>query len=181
MNKDRFLNNAVIELFHDILDVDKKEKGEIKLLRPSGTLRLVGGAVVDILEGRKPKDYDFVGFDTKDIERFKAHGFKHSHTTKTASTYYNGEIVVQFIIFTPDQFGFTISQSSYDFRNKNLEVDLDSFESKKLIPVSFEIRQNVTSALRRIPHWKKKGYDIHELTYLSLINQALRDNSVISS
>jgi len=137
--------------------------------RYSGLL-LVGGAVVDILEGRTPLDYDFVAASDADIDIFKCNGFKFVSVTKSAITLKKQKIVVQFLTRSLVEFDFKISQSTYNFRTKKLTIDLISFEEKTLIPTSFINEEYAIRSLVRIPHWRKKGYDIKDVTYLSLLN-----------
>lgn len=131
--------------------------------------KLVGGAIVDILEDRIPKDYDIInGYSDKLLEA----GFSFKYSTKTADTYHDGNICVQFLKTTLDKFDYKISQSEFDFKNQKLIIDLHSFVNKDLIPVSFE-QDRCIDSLQRIPHWKKKGYSINDNTYLSLLQNGL--------
>lgn len=140
--------------------------------------KLVGGAVVDILEGKEPKDWDFT---TMGPEPLLDAGFEHQYTTKTAATYKKENITVQILTTNPNDFEFKISQAQYEITKQKLEIDEQSFKHKTLIPTSFE-PQSALNSLRRIPHWIKKGYRIHELTYQSLLNSvAGSKNKMLSS
>lgn len=143
---------------------------EITSPKTYGSFSLAGGAVIDILEGREPKDYDFIDWSQEDVDRFRAAGFKHVYTTNSSITMEKDGIVVQFISYKKEQFGFKIEQAAYRFCKEELTIDRDSFENKVLIPVSFDLSQNIRSAAMRIPHWQNKGYHIPDLTYLSLMS-----------
>lgn len=131
---------------------------------------LTGGAVIDILEGRKPKDYDFIGHSDSTIKYFIKNGFTYQQTTKSAITIKKDDLILQFLNTPICKFDFKISQARYYIGKRNLELDYFSFENKTLIPVDFEDKRNALNSLRRIIHWKKKGYSINDLTYLSLLN-----------
>ena len=155
-----------------------KENSTILLLRKvlgesksyGDKLLLAGGAVVDILEGRNPKDFDFVNWGKSDLDKFRKAGFKHTYTTKSSITMEKDGIIIQFISFELKQFGFKIEQSTYDIVKEDLTIDEDSFTNKVLIPVNFDDFQNLRSAVFRIPHWVGKGYHIPDITYLSLMS-----------
>lgn len=169
MNVDKLNNNPTVKyIYEEVLDE--------KIPWPE-SLTLVGGAVVDILEGRKPKDFDFICNSENIIYRFKAKGFLFMHETKTATTYSDGTITVQFLKTSVSDFEYKISQASYSFESKNLTLCRTSFKYKTLIPVTFESRKAAIECLRRIPHWKNKGYSIPDMTYLSLLNVALKQNN----
>ena len=159
---DKLENHPTIQWFADILN--KRYSG----------IRLRGGAVVDILEGREPKDYDFTNSGSGDIEAFVQNGFVFKYKTKSSETYeFEAEgktTTVQFLSRNESDFDFTISKSCYDFKKKITLVDTDAFNNKILIPITFEHVSNALNSLRRIVHWRKKGYKIHDKTYLSLLN-----------
>ena len=134
---------------------------------------LVGGAVVDLLENKKPKDYDFlITNETSlniDILKLIGKGYKYVNDSKTAITLCKDSIVVQFVKIKPEFFDYTISQTSYNIKSKKMTIDRVSFDNKLLIPVSYE-KRNAISALQRYPHWQKKGYTLPDITYNSLLN-----------
>lgn len=130
---------------------------------------LIGGSVIDILEGRKPKDYDCVGtlYENK-------LGLEYSHETKSAKTFKKGDLTVQLLKTDTTDFDFKISQARLVINYKKeltLEIDKNSFENKTIIPTdkAWTERKNALNSLRRIPHWRNKGYTINDTTYLSLL------------
>ena len=150
-------------------------------------IELVGGAVVDILEGRKVKDYDFLNFSSHDAKKL---GFKYSHDSKTATTYINdesanllkGNFTIQALKTDSNDFDFKISQSQLYFnyqKNLSLIIDEISFDNKLLIPAnkSWLEKKNALNSLRRIVHWKNKGYTINDITYLSLLSIVGKNNN----
>lgn len=152
-----------------------------------GDIKLVGGAVIDIIEGRKVKDYDFLNFSLHDAKKL---GFKYSHDSKTATTYINdknanlikGDFTIQALKTDINDFDFKISQAtlSWSYQQKlNLILDESSFNNKVLIPCekAWTERKNALNSLRRIPHWKSKGYTINDVTYLSLLSIVGKGNN----
>jgi len=142
-------------------------------------IKLVGGAVVDILEGRKPKDYDFFSLTLPEATKL---GFTYSHDSKTATTYTKDDLVIQVLKTGIEDFDFKISQSqlSFNYQKKlNLIIDENSFKSKMLIPCekSWIERKNALNSLRRTLHWRNKGYTINDITYLSLLSVVGKNNN----
>jgi hypothetical protein len=149
---------------------DKPTENEFEFINPS--LKLIGGAVLDILEGRRPKDYDIVGWDKTFVEKLKELGFKYQYDSKTAKTFKKDEIIIQLLKNGGEDFDYTISQTAMPFTSKSkLEIDLLSFESKTLCPTetSFSTRRGSINALRRVLHYRSKGYKLEDITYLSLL------------
>lgn len=142
-------------------------------------IKLVGGAVIDIIEGRKIKDYNFLQFSPHDAEKL---GFKYSHDSKTATTYVKEGFTIQALKTDINDFDFKISQATlyltYD-KKISLILDENSFNDKLLIPAqkSWTEKKNALNSLRRIPHWRNKGYTINDITYLSLLSVVGRGNN----
>ncbi len=138
---------------------------------------LIGGAIIDILEGRKPKDYDCVG-----VLYENNLGLEYSHETKSAKTFKKGDLVVQLLKTEINDFDFKISQARLTINHRKdltLEIDKNSFEKKVLIPCekAWIEKKNALNSLRRIPHWKNKGYAINDVTYLSLLSVVGKGNN----
>lgn len=141
------------------------------------SITLTGGAVIDILEGRKPKDYDCVGSLYENKLRLE-----YSHETKSAKTFKKGDLIIQLLKTDKTDFDFKISQARLTINYKKeltLEIDEDSFKSKILIPCekAWVEKKNALNSLRRIPHWKAKGYTINDTTYLSLLGVVGKGNN----
>ena len=151
---------------HEAVKLFKKITGEQFY---NSSFCLVGGAIIDILEDRKPKDYDFLGHTEGVINKFIDEGFEYCYETKSAITLRKSGYIVQFLKTLSSSFDFKISQAKYSFKSEKLTIDKLSFSKKILIPVSFDDRRSALSALIRVPHWKRKGYEIHDMTYLSLL------------
>ena len=149
-----------------------RETVDDKVRVTSSSIKLVGGAIIDILRGKTPKDYDFLDWNDADIKRFVKAGFVYLHETRTATTYKRGDIIVQFLHTKITEFDFMISQTTFRLNNAKLVIDKLSYETKTLIPVSFTNKSMIFASLGRIPHWKKKGFHIKEATYISLVNSA---------
>ena len=146
------------------------------------TVRLVGGAIIDILEGRKPKDYDFEANCAPNTQEM---GLEYQYETKTAKTFKKGDLIVQLLKTDKADFDFKISQASLtiDYKKQlTLEIDTNSFENKMLIPCekAWIERKNALNSLRRLPHWKNKGYSINDITYLSLLGVVSRNSNINS-
>jgi hypothetical protein len=140
------------------------------IIEKKARVALCGGAVVDILEGRQPKDYDVLYLYSDAINKLD---LKYQYDTKTATTYRVGFTIVQALKRSKDDFDFRISQSTLQIdTNGKLKLSLhaDSFDNKILIPI--ELAWNniglARNSISRIKHWEKKGYYIHEKTYKSL-------------
>lgn len=170
MNRELLDNNAVLNIFREEL---------------SNTVEVIltGGAVVDILENRVPKDYDFKYNSFLKLKLDEVATFK--YISNTAITYDLKGYTIQLLRRKPEDFAFTIEQGEYEIISKNLKhFDEQSFKTKKLVPTTlsnkfpkgfFERGREVnektsaTESLMRLPHWKKKGYEIDDLTYYTLI------------
>tara|TARA_R110000868_G_scaffold74337_13_gene215046 strand:+ start:27465 stop:28001 length:537 start_codon:yes stop_codon:yes gene_type:complete len=161
MNTDKLKNNKVI-----------KELNEIFITVNNTTVKLIGGAVIDILEGRVPKDYDIiVPYNrSKVVVALMINGFDFKYTTATSETFKKGDVVVQILCSQPSDFDFTISSSQYVFNTGELTIDEISFKNKTLIPNVFNDKKAALNSLSRIPHWMAKGYTIKNETYFSLLN-----------
>lgn len=143
------------------------------------SINLIGGAVTDILEGRKPKDYDTVG--GLDIYKDKL-GLEFQYETKTAKTFKKGDLIIQSLKTQKEDFDFKISQATLkvDYNKKlSLELDKESFDNKTLIPCErcWTEKSNALNSLRRLTHWRKKGYEINDITYLSLLGVVGKSNN----
>lgn len=132
--------------------------------------KLVGGAIIDILENRIPKDFDLINASK---ELLLNNGYIFKYSTKTAETYEKNGIVVQILNTSIESFDYKISQTTFVLEKKELTIDTHSFLNKDLVPVGFESKQALNS-LRRLPHWKNKGYSINDNTYHSLLNSACK-------
>lgn len=138
------------------------------------SLTLVGGAVIDILNNKTPKDYDFICSVSR--ESLVEAGWHFSHSTSTADTYYFDGVPCQMLKKPIEDFEFTISQSRVKINSSkisDLNLDLLSFNNKVLIPCGWE-RKHAKDCLLRIPHYRNKGYSIPDETYLSLVRIGMR-------
>ena len=144
---------------------------------------LTGGVIIDILEGRKPKDYDFRTLYDTELEKLN---FKFLFETKTAITYLIEEkYTIQVLKTLAMDFDFKISTTELKCNYKKelfWSVDKISFDNKILIPQpnSFEHKKNALNSLKRIPHWRAKGYSIPDETYMSLLNVLAKNNNTNS-
>jgi hypothetical protein len=142
-----------------------------------GSLILTGGAVIDILSGVIPKDYDFV--HTNIIEnKIKANDkFKLLYTSSTAATYeYLGKDI-QLLYKNPLDFPYTIEQSKFNIDTGKLEYfATDSFEQKLLVPNKevYKSKSIAKNVIRRLLHWQGKGYTIHPVTFASVLKTAFK-------
>jgi hypothetical protein len=146
------------------------------------SINLIGGAVIDILEGRTPKDYDTIG--GLDLYKNKL-GLEFQYETKTAKTYKTGDLIIQDLKTQKEDFDFKISQATLkvDYNKKlSLQIDADSFDNKTLLPCErcWTEKSNALKALQRVVHWHKKGYEINDITYLSLLGVVGKNNNVNS-
>lgn len=141
---------------------------------------LTGGAIPDILSGREPKDYDLAvpksdyhrGHLKDAIKYFKEkHKFTEINKTSYATTLVKGSMVIQLLEQPAEDVGeFTVSNCTYNFREDTLTVDEDCLDNKLLIPKSVSTVEECMNCLSRIPHWRKKGYNISDEIYFSILN-----------
>lgn len=145
------------------------------------TVRLTGGAVVDILEGRVPRDYDLFlnssHMSDKEILKkveFIPHLKLTSLSTTAISFTYKG-LLVQILRKQPEKYFFTIEQSNYDIKNSRIEsFCYMSYRQKRLIPNELIFNEGAVNKKAykfRIKRWAEKGYSIDKLTkrsYMSL-------------
>lgn len=182
MNKESLDNNAVLNIFREELkNVDAV---------------LTGGAIVDILEGRVPKDYDFK-YDAYLRDKLDELAVL-KYVSRTAITYDLKGYEIQLLKRDPLDFAFTIEQGEYNIKTNTLKnFDEQSFKTKQLIPTSIsenfpksskflEVRivndkVSATESLMRIPHWRRKGYEINDITYSTLIKIATKNNNIETS
>lgn len=143
----------------------------------NGNCLLCGGAIIDILDGNTPKDYDILGYNKSAESVLLKNGFKFLYESTTARTFVGlvGEkkIVVQFLKQpNTDNFDFTISTSTYNLKNGLLKLD-ECYESRLLVPVNWGEKRILASGLMRIPHWERKGFKAHHITYKSMLRKVL--------
>lgn len=180
------------------LTLFKRNKLIQDLVQHNISFTLTGGAVVDIMEGRTPKDYDFMSINFKKMTDLGL-PLKFEYKTQHSTTFmYKGHIL-QLLNKNIFEFEYTISQLNltnggpslycfdddkhreYTEETNTLELNSEplstlSFREKTLIPVGFDFK-HASDALMRLPHWKKKGYDIKPQTYLSLLSVILKQNN----
>lgn len=147
------------------------------LLEKKFNFCLVGGAVLDIWEGKKPKDYDFTSL-SEEFLRLDEVSFV--DTSATADTYRFRSFNIQVLKTDINDFDYTISKNfifpktDYHTATTILSTKLHkclSYKTKVLIPVSYK-KENALNALLRYPHYRKKGYTLKDNTYRSLLMAA---------
>lgn len=142
-------------------------------------LYLTGGAIIDIIDGRKPKDFDFYTEDVDAFFKFMEYmRFEYMYSTEYSYTFKYSNMVIQLLKKRIDEFEFTVSQSKYDLSKDVLYLDELSVNRRILIPVSFTNKEQIMSALLRIPHWKRKGFDIPVQSYYALLRSLVDDDSL---
>ena len=153
-------------------------------LDENSSIQLIGGAVIDILEKRKPKDYDLIGYVSSTL--LKDLGLMYQYETKTAKTYRKEKLIVQILKTEKADFDFKISEAALTIHAKTkrltLSIDEQSFDNKMLIPCDrcWVERRNAMNTLHRIVHWAAKGYKINGVTYLSLLGVVAKNNNINS-
>jgi hypothetical protein len=133
----------------------------------------VGGGLIDLLEGREPKDIDIFLKHNRNIyhEKLIKFGFKYISDSSTAKTFSFGGYVFQLLKKSITEFDFKISKSTYSISHDSWDIDLISFRDKTLIPDFLASPGMILNSLSRIPHWRKKGYTISDVAYQSLLNK----------
>lgn len=155
----------------ELLDNHPKIKLLKEIFEKCNGVELVGGAVIDILSFREPKDYDLINYipSIYDAHLLNA-GFFFQYETKTARTWMRDKIVIQTLKTNKENFDFTISQASYHLKRAELKLDTISFDEKILIPTAFafEDKYAAQNTLSRVKHWQNKGYKLPTATLKSL-------------
>lgn len=198
-------DKVLMDFLEFIMKETIKDKGENWLGYSSTYLdiRLVGGAVIDIADGRTPKDYDFIDND------FFSKYLTLNHVSKTAETFtYNhksGPIKIQFLKTKTEDFDFTVARNNIRIVAKKKSLSLDtmsdnqfsmnidlfdilfsvtstlpdcsSYNSRILIPSSFDKKENCYNSLLRFKHWEKKGFTLPDVTYYSLLSSLANDKN----
>lgn len=154
----------------------------VKSMAGSIVVQITGGFIVDVIEGRTPKDVDVVVERLSEFETaLLNNGFTFVSDTVTARTFQR-EFTIQILKKGIACFDFVISQSTLSIRKPygkeadittSLVIDETSFVNKILIPVRYDKADYCFSSLARIPHWEKKGYKIPDKTYLSLLRKLM--------
>lgn len=134
------------------------------------SFKLTGGAVIDILEGRRPKDYDvYTTYNSySEISRKLGHraDVKLLYTSETSITLLiKSEFVLQLLKGTIGSFNFEIEMSEFSLGSGKLSnFDYLGYREKRLV-----INERCTKKIPkyRIKHWKKKGYTINPITLKS--------------
>lgn len=146
-------------------------------LKEACSLKLTGGAVIDILEGRKPKDYDFININKNELERFylKVPDLKFLYSSKSANTFlYKDKYILQSLNSDIEDFPFTIEQSSFDLKKGKLErFSTMSYFSKTLIPNDGRFQGRVITDKNfkaRIKKWEGKGFKMPDITKKSYMS-----------
>jgi len=155
--KEIFLTDPMVKLLYDEME---------KRAYSTPTLMLTGGAIVDILRGKTPKDYDFVKAEKRNFPK-DIHFIRNS---ATADTYGLRGMEVQLLVKERVMFPYTVNQSYVSISSKCLSISIDdSFYDKILRPVSFKPKRAV-ECLMTYPKMRDKGFILPDLTYYSLVN-----------
>ena len=155
--REKLENHRVVKMLKEIFNLSYTD------------IRLVGGAVIDILDGKEPKDYDLIGCNEGILIK---NGFIWVTDTANATTMEKDGIKVQLLKTKTEDFDFRISTSSVRFHKGNVYYDLKEYDitNKILIPQNYKDKKNILNSLSRIPHWRNKGYNISDSSYYSLLN-----------
>lgn len=173
--KETLKANLFLQAFKNELQ-NRKLKPDQVLVNPPTVL--VGGAVIDILRGVIPKDYDFI--HNSNLEKIMRENlnFKLEYTSRSAITFsYNGSII-QLLYKSPDSFAYTLEQSRWNlFEETLINFDEQSFLNKVLVPtkLAFESRGTARVGVKRLLHWQNKGWNLQNITFQSLCDVAFKD------
>lgn len=159
--------------------VVKELMGVAKDLGYASSASLTGGAVVDILDGREPKDYDISWYACGGIhDKLELHkDFKLLYESMTATTYlFKGKHKIQILKngtetfpFLNDLILFRLDGRIDSSKNKHLR----SILKNRIIMVNdyrvvdLGISRKLFKA--RVKKWESKGYKMHPITYKSYI------------
>lgn len=157
-----------------------KELMEVaKVLGYASSARLTGGAVVDILDGREPKDYDisWKACDGIHAKLGEHKDFKLLYESMTATTYlFKGRHKIQILKNGPETFPFLNDRILFKLdgrmevkNNKHLRSILENrvIMVNDYRMVDLGIPRKLFKA--RVKKWESKGYKMHPITYKSYI------------
>lgn len=138
-------------------------------------LLLTGGAVLDILNGVEPKDYDFFpsSFFNTDylLNALYERGAELQYTSKTAYTFNYKRLTVQVLKTHVDEFDYTINASQINLHNKHIaKFDMVSYMSGILIPTehSFQKGYKSVECIKRLPKMQERGFSLPIITERTL-------------
>lgn len=134
---------------------------------------LTGGAILDILANRKPKDYDLISTNIKVTnELLLKAGCEFLYSSKTSYTFKKGDLIIQVLKTKVEEFDFTINQTNISLESDYInDLDLVSLNSNWLIPTehSWNSSQRRKVCLKRNNYmWKTKNMCLPEITRKSL-------------
>jgi len=174
----------ILEEYSKKIEEDKVIRilsAEAKRLKVCSSLKLTGGAIVDILDGRTPKDYDFIVRESGELYQkllkylAAAPSWEFLYNTSTSYTFkFKGEYIVQFLTTDTSLFQFEIERGIYCIKNSKLETfDHIGYKRKTLI-VNKEVTQERSQFKKRIRHWSKKRYTLPEQSRASQMRRYKR-------
>jgi hypothetical protein len=141
----------------------------------NGQVFLIGGAVIDCMADKKPKDYDIISNDRKTLAIFliEQKGFDYAYSSTTADTFINNidKITLQILKTDSSKFDYTINKTRVCLKSDSIyNLDTLSLNSKKLIPTeySFNNRSGAINCLLRLKKMESKGYTLPKETKESL-------------
>ena len=154
--------------------INKKEVRFITaMLRSLTNVYLTGGAVIDIMDGVTPKDYDLYSTSPGEVKKkLEDAGCEWVKESDYSITYVKGVITIQLLKESDkSKLGeFSISRSMFHLNKGTLEIDEDSYINDALVPIGIKDVDKAMNCLSRIPHWNKKGYTLSDDLYFSLLN-----------
>jgi hypothetical protein len=139
---------------------------------------LTGGAVVDILRGVIPKDYDFIHTTALENLMRKNLKFKLLYTSRSAITFLYNDTPIQLLYKSTESFAYTMEKGEYNLGIETLEnFDEQSFVNRVLVPtkLAFTSRGTARVGLKRLLHWQYKGWTLQNITFQSLCDVAFKD------
>lgn len=152
-------------------------RAELDLEKTRMSVNLTGGAVVDILRGVKPKDYELLHHVSLENALRKNSTFKLEYVTKSAVTFSFNNTIIQLIYKSPTQFPYTIEKGQYSLTSQKLvDFDSNSFEDMLLVPTqnAFDDKYTARCAVQRLLHHQRKGWNIPEITFQSICSIAFK-------
>lgn len=153
-------------------------------------VKLVGGAVLDILNGDRPKDYDLMMIGNLPMEevvqRLVLKGAEFIMESKFAYTFsisdpaFNGiaskKLSIQIIKRTSIlEFPFRIQGCSFNLKTGKLYIDRDYY-LKLLTPNNFTCKTKALEQLAITPKYISKGYTIKNCVWESVVSVATGSN-----
>lgn len=160
------------EIFKEANFFENEVIKTLKELTAGTSLKLTGGAVIDILNGKTPKDFDLVAaYPSNNLEILCSNGAKFLYSSKTAETVSYKGLLIQLLKTNTIEFDYTINASLIHLKHNTVDYfDTVSYLSRTLIPTeyAFNTPSKSRECIKRLPKMESKGFSLPKISERSL-------------